>query len=107
MHSTKLVYNKKIRSVWSNRKRKRYYCLNDVIKVLTDVKDAKNYLKGMRKRNAELAKNWNKLVKSYEMDTPGGRQIVKCTDALGLMLIMKNMRSSVKTELFRRWLIRK
>lgn len=104
MIRTKLLYNKKIRSAWDERRKKRYYCLNDVIKALLNVKDAKNYLKQMRQRDEKLGKKWSKLVIPIEMETAGGIQKLMCTDVNGLLLIMDNMRHSEKTESFNRWL---
>lgn len=103
MSNTKLVYNKKIRSVCNVRKQKWYYCLNDVVKALTNVKDAKSYLKDIRNRDEELAKKWKKLVISLEMDTPGGKQPVMCANAVGVVRIIQSLRSP-NAELFKRWL---
>jgi DNA-damage-inducible protein D len=106
MPKAKLVYNKKIRSVWNSRRRKHYYCLNDFVKALKNVKDPKNYLKDMRKRNPELSEKWKELVKPFKINTTGGLQSLKCTDKKGLLLIVQYMRSSNKTESFIRWVNR-
>ncbi|MDP2364471.1 MAG: BRO family protein [Ignavibacteria bacterium] len=107
MPNTKLLYNKKIRTVWYGRRHKDYYCLNDVVKALTNIKDAKNYLKQMRQFDDKLGKKWWRFVIPLEMDTAGGRQKVMCTDTEGLLFIIENMRSSDKTVLFKRWLKRR
>jgi len=107
MSKIKLFESKKIRSVWNGRKQKRYYCLNDVVKALINIKDPKNYLKQIRQRDEVLGKKWRRFVISLEMDTAGGRQKVMCTDTEGLLLIIENMRSSDKTVLFKRWLKRR
>jgi hypothetical protein len=107
MPKTKLLYHRQIRSVWNKQKSKRFYCLNDVVKVLTNINDAKNYLKQMRQRDEALARKWRRIVIPIEMDTKGGRQMLMCTDAAGLLLILRDMRSSEKVKLFKLWLKRR
>jgi molybdopterin/thiamine biosynthesis adenylyltransferase len=105
MAATKLVYKKKIRAIWSEEEQMWYYCLNDVIKALTNIKEAKNYLKDIRNRDQTLNKNWKKLVTTCVMDSKGGKQPTVCSDAACLLEIIKSL-SSKKAKLFRLWLNR-
>jgi len=106
MTETKFLYYKKIRTVWDSEKQVRFYCLKDVIKTLTNVKDTKNFLKKLRKRNKSLASNWSKLVLPIEMDTKSGRQKLNSTDAKSLLIIIQFMRYNKKAKLFMRWIKR-
>jgi len=56
MSSIKLFESKEIRTVWNEEDQKWYFVVEDVVLVLTDRKDPKQYIKRMRQRDKELAK---------------------------------------------------
>jgi DNA-damage-inducible protein D len=56
MSSIKLFESKKIRTVWNAADEKWYFVIEDVISVLTDSKNPKQYIKHMRMRHIELSK---------------------------------------------------
>lgn len=58
MSNIKLFESKRIRSAWNEAEEKWYFSVQDVIEVLTDTVDAKDYLKKMKKRDAQLNSNW-------------------------------------------------
>ena len=62
MSNIKLFESKQIRSVWNEAEQKWYFVVEDVIAVLTDSKDPKQYIKKMRQRDEELAKGWVQFV---------------------------------------------
>jgi len=62
MSSIKLFESKQIRTVWNETDQKWYFVVEDVILVLTDSKDPKQYIKRMRQRDEELAKGWVQIV---------------------------------------------
>ena len=56
MSNIKLFESKQVRTVWNEADSKWYFVVEDVVAVLTDSKDPKQYIKRMRQRDAELAK---------------------------------------------------
>ena len=58
MVNIKLFEQKQIRSVWNEKDQKRYFSVADVIEVLTDTVNPKDYIKKMRKRDPLLNSNW-------------------------------------------------
>jgi hypothetical protein len=57
MSNIKLFESKRIRSAWNEAEEKWYFSVQDVVEVLTDTVDAKDYLKKMKKRDAQLNSN--------------------------------------------------
>ena len=84
MSNIKLFESKKIRSVWNEKEQKWYFVVEDVIAVLTDSPDPKQYVKKMRQRDEELAKGWVQIVPTLLVETSGGKQNMSCADAKGL-----------------------
>lgn len=89
-----------------NSKGKLYFCVPDVVVALRDGKDAKDYIKKLRKRDPELNAKWNKLIKFISFQTTGGRQPIKFADAENLMRIIREVRSPKKEE-FKKWVEQK
>ena len=103
MANIKLFENKKIRTTWNEEDEKWYFAILDVIQILTDSTNPKDYLKKVKKRDAELAKGWGQLVTPLSIETAGGNQLVNCTNAEGLLRIIQSI-PSPKAEPFKRWL---
>ena len=62
MSNIKLFEEKRIRSVWNEDNENWYFVVSDVVQVLTDTADTKDYLKKMRMRDRELSKGWGQIV---------------------------------------------
>jgi DNA-damage-inducible protein D len=62
MSNIKLFESKQIRSVWNEADQKWYFVVEDIVLVLTDSNDQKQYAKRMRQRDKELAKGWVQIV---------------------------------------------
>jgi len=103
MSNIKLFESKQIRSVWNEDEQKWYFVVEDVVLVLTDSKDPKQYVKRMRQRDAELAKGWVQIVPTLWVETAGGKQRMGCSDAKGLLRIIQSI-PSPKAEPFKQWL---
>ncbi|MBL0051396.1 MAG: hypothetical protein IPP29_07735 [Bacteroidetes bacterium] len=69
MSNIKLFESKHIRTVWNEVEEKWYFVVEDVIAVLTDSIDPKQYIKRMRQRDFELAKGWVQFVPTLSVDT--------------------------------------
>jgi len=52
-----LFESKKIRSKWNKEEEKWYFSIQDVVEVLTDSSNPKNYIKKMKKRDSEINAN--------------------------------------------------
>jgi hypothetical protein len=68
MANIKLFEQKQIRSVWNEADQKRYFSVADVIEVLTDSIDMKQYVKRMRQRDPELNANWGTICPPLEIN---------------------------------------
>ncbi len=103
MSNIKLFESKQIRSVWNEQEEKWYFVVEDVISVLTDSADPKQYVKRMRQRDRELKKGWVQIVPTLAVNTSGGIQKMGCSDANGLLRIIQSI-PSPKAEPFKLWL---
>lgn len=103
MSSIKLFESKQIRTVWNEGDKKWYFVVEDVVAVLTESKDPKQYIKRMRQRDVELAKGWVQIVPTLWVETIGGKQKTSCANAKGLLRIIQSI-PSPKAEPFKLWL---
>ena len=103
MSNIKLFESKQIRSVWHESEQKWYFVVEDVIGVLTDSKDPKQYLKRMRLRDLELSKGWVQIVPTLYVETLGGKQKMGCANSKSLLRIIQSI-PSAKAEPFKLWL---
>jgi DNA-damage-inducible protein D len=103
MTNIKLFESKRIRTAWNEADQKRYFVVEDVIEVLTDSKDPKQYIKKMRKRDEDLARGWVQFVPTLSVETAGGKQQMGCANAKSLLRIIQSI-PSPKAEPFKLWL---
>lgn len=103
MSNIKLFESKQIRTVWNEPDQKWYFVVEDVVLVLTESKDPKQYIKRMRQRDNELAKGWVQIVPTLWVETAGGKQRMGCANAKGLLRIIQSI-PSPKAEPFKQWL---
>lgn len=103
MSNIKLFESKQIRSVWNETEQKWYFVVSDVVQVLTDTPNPSDYIKKMRKRDNDLSKGWGQIVTPHSMDTAGGKQMLNCANAKGLLRIIQSI-PSPKAEPFKLWL---
>jgi len=81
-----------------------WFSVSDVVAVLTDSKDVKQYIKRMRSRDTELNSNWGTICTPLEMVAKDGRKRkVNSANAEGLFRIIQSI-PSPKAEPFKRWL---
>jgi DNA-damage-inducible protein D len=104
MGNIKLFENKKVRSEWNEQEQKWYFSVQDVIEVLTDTVDVKDYIKKMKKRDVQLNANWGTICPLVEMEAADGkRRKIQAADAKGLLRIIQSI-PSPKAEPFKLWL---
>ena len=98
-----LYKDQKVRTVWIESDEKWYFSIRDVVLVLADAKDAKDYLSKMRRRDPELAKGWGQIVHPLIVRTPGGPQKENFANLEGTLRIIQSIPSK-KAEPFKLWL---
>ena len=80
-----------------------FFSIEDVVYVLTNSKDPKQYINKLRKRDEFLSKGWVQIVHTLKMETNGGKQRINCADTEGILRIIQSI-PSPKAEPFKRWL---
>ena len=104
MSNIKLFESKQIRTVWNEFDQKWYFSVQDVVQLLTDTTDVKDYIKKMKKRDAELNSNWGTICPLLEMIAADGKKRkVQAANAQGLLRIIQSI-PSPKAEPFKLWL---
>ena len=61
------IYDDKVRKVWHSQEEEWYFSIIDVIDVLTDSSDPKQYVKKLRSRDPELSANWGTICTPVQM----------------------------------------
>ena len=69
-----LFEGKKVRIVWDAEQEKYYFSVADIVQVLTDSADVKQYIKRMRARDSELNSKWGTICTPVEMLAPDGKR---------------------------------
>ena len=104
MNSIKLFESKNIRSVWNEAEEKWYFSVQDVVSILTETIDAKDYIKKIKKRDLQLNNNWGTICPLVEMVAGDGRKRkIQAADIKGLLRIIQSI-PSPKAEPFKLWL---
>jgi DNA-damage-inducible protein D len=104
MSNIKLFESKQIRTVWNEFDQKWYFSIQDVVQLLTDTTDVKDYIKKMKKRDAALNSNWGTICPLVEMTAADGKKRkIQASNAQGLLRIIQSI-PSPKAEPFKQWL---
>jgi len=96
-----LFQGNKIRKTWYNDEW--WIVIEDIVTVLTDSSDPKQYIQKMKQRDEELAKGWVQIVHTLSVNTLGGSQKMNCTNTEGAFRLVQSIPSS-KAEPFKLWL---
>lgn len=80
-----------------------WFVVEDVVLVLTDSADPKQYIQRMKQRDPELGKGWVHIVHTLSVTTAGGPQNMLCANTEGIFRIIQSI-PSPKAEPFKRWL---
>lgn len=96
-----LFQGRKVRRAWHNNEW--WFVLEDIVFILTDSADPKQYIQKMKQRDEPLAKGWVQIVRTLHIDTSGGRQIMNCVNTEGAFRIIQSI-PSPKAEPFKQWL---
>lgn len=99
-----LFEQKQVRSVWDEEHEKWYFSVQDVVEVLTESSDVKQYIKRLLSRDESLKLNWGTICNLVEMQAADGkRRKIQASDTKGLLRIIQSVPSK-KAEPFKVWL---
>ena len=99
-----LFDGKKVRIAWDSEQEKYYFAVADVVLILTDSNDVKQYIKRMRARDPELNAKWGTICTPVEMSAPDGKlRKTNASDLEGIFRIIESIPSK-KAEPVRQWL---
>ena len=102
--SIKLFEEKKVRTVWDNEQEMWYFSISDIVAVLTDSKDPKQYIKKMKSRDTELKVNWGTICTLVPMTSEDGKRHKEMAASTeGVFRIIQSI-PSPKAEPFKQWL---
>lgn len=90
-----------VRRVWEDERW--FFCVNDVVIILTDSKNPTEYVKKLRKRDIVLSQVWGEITRGVSMPTAKGNQKLTSADTVGILRIIQSI-PSPKAEPFKAWL---
>lgn len=105
LQELKIFEQKQVRTIWDEEQEKWYFCINDIISVLTDCKDPSDYFKKIRKRDPELdifVRGTNCPPHQF-ISSDGKKHSAKCMDLQSVLRLVQSIPSK-KAESFKRWL---
>ena len=102
--SLQLFEGKKVRIAWDVEQEKYYFAVADIVEILTESNDSKQYIKKMRARDPELNSRWGTICTPTEMMAADGK-FYKTTaaDLEGIFRIIQSIPSK-KAEPVKKWL---
>lgn len=102
--SIQIFEERKVRTVWDEEKEEWYFSVVDVVAVLTDSVDPKQYIKKMKARDQELKANWGTICTLLPLKSADGKMHKEnVTDAKGLFRLIQSI-PSPKAEPFKMWI---
>jgi len=99
-----LFEGKKVRIAWDAEQEKYYFSVADIVQVLTDTVNPRDYIKKMLRRDPELKSKWGTICPPVEMLAPDGkRRKTQAADLEGIFRIIQSIPSK-KAEPVKKWL---
>ncbi len=100
----KLFEGNQIRSAWDNETEEWYFSVVDIVAILTDSVDPKQYIKKMRSRDFELNSKWGTICTPVKMKAADGKmRNIQAATIDGIFRIIQSI-PSPKAEPFKMWL---
>ena len=94
----------KVRIVWDAEQEKYYFAVADIVQVLTDSVNPRDYIKKMLRRDPELKSKWGTICPPVEMLAPDGKhRKTQAADLEGIFRIIQSIPSK-KAEPVKKWL---
>jgi len=99
-----LFEGKKVRIAWDAEKEKYYFAVSDIVQVLTDSVNPRDYIKKMLRRDPELKSRWGTICPPTRMMAADGKFYkTQAADLQGIFRIIESIPSK-KAEPVRQWL---
>ena len=90
--------------MWDEEKEEWYFSVEDVVLILSESTDVKQYIKKMRKRDPELNSNWGTICTPVPMISKDGKlRRIQAATVEGLLRIIQSV-PSPKAEPIKQWL---
>lgn len=103
-NAIKLFENREIRAAWNEVQEEWFFSVTDVVAVLTDSADPKQYIKKMRSRDSELNARWGTICTLTTLTASDGKRYRTNAAAIeGILRIIQSI-PSPKAEPFKLWL---
>ena len=100
----KLFEENQLRVYYDDIAEQWFFCINDVVEVLTDSVDVVQYIKRMRQRDAELNSVWGTICTPHQfVSSDGKKHAVNCASLQDILRIIQSI-TSKKAEPFKQWL---
>ncbi|MDR1680062.1 MAG: hypothetical protein LBR81_09865 [Prevotellaceae bacterium] len=100
----KLFETKQVRTAWNEEEEEWYFSVQDVVQILSDSTDVKQYVKRMLSRDEQLKSNWGTICTPVEMIAADGKKRkIQASNLQGLFRIIQSI-PSPKAEPFKQWL---
>ena len=93
-----------IRTAWIEETEEWYFSVQDVVTILTESNDPKQYIKKMRSRDPKLSANWGTICTPVQMKAADGKlRKIQAANIEGILRIIQSI-PSPKAEPFKMWL---
>ena len=103
-HELQLFEDRKVRTVWDDEQEKWYFSIVDVVAVLTDSADPRQYIKKIKSRDEMLKLNWGTICTLVAMRSEDGKiRKEMAADQEQLFRIIQSI-PSPKAEPFKQWM---
>ena len=104
MNGLMVFEEKQVRRVWNEQDQKWYFSVQDILQILTESDDIKQYVKRLKSRDPELNANWGTICTLVEMIAADGKlRKIQSANTEGIFRIIQSV-PSAKAEPFKRWL---
>jgi len=104
MSALALFEEKQVRRAWNQAEEKWYFSVDDVVQILTESANVKDYIKKLRKRDPALESYWGTNCPLVAMPGADGKiRPIRAASAEGLLRIIQSI-PSPKAEPFKLWL---
>lgn len=93
-----------VRIVWDDEKEEYFFSVNDIVEILTESTDVKQYIKRMRSRDPELNTRWGTICTPTRMRAADGKYYkTQAATMKGILRIVQSIPSR-KAEPLKQWL---
>lgn len=104
MSNIKLFESRQVRSQWDEKEQQWYFSVVDVVAILTDSPDPKDYWYRMKKREKLSGIELSTICRQLKMESTDGKKYdTDCSNTQGLLRIIQSIPSR-KAEPFKQWL---